>query len=140
MKKEENVGLIFGAASYIAYYWTISKYVLRDSPILYTQQTGYSQIGNWLIIGPIVIFLTIFPYLMSKKVIDEERKIEYIAVNTSYIVGFFVWFTVVTLAYSLNIEIGYIVNGIGGYLTMLLIYYLYVKKNLSKLLGKKNHD
>ncbi|WP_321430971.1 hypothetical protein [uncultured Methanolobus sp.] len=129
--KEEDFGTIVGVFAYFAYSSIFVRYLAKTSPLLFNQQTGYSQIGEWVIYGPVILFIMVFPYLMSKKVISEERKIDYLIHIQSSITAFFVWLIVTTSAYLLNIEIGYYANILGGYSTIILLMY-YMEKVYSR--------
>ncbi|NPE29413.1 hypothetical protein HNV12_15935 [Methanococcoides sp. SA1] len=124
-KNEECYGIFIGLLCWLIYLFTLMDLIIF-SPILYTHQTGFSQIGQWILWGPMFIFMYVGTYIISKKVIDNERKIEYIVAVKSSIIGFIVWMTVMSTAYLFNIEISQTPNLSGGWITIGLIYY-YIK-------------
>ncbi|WP_321430207.1 hypothetical protein [uncultured Methanolobus sp.] len=124
--KEETKGIIVGTLISFIYLLNISD-LLIVFPVLFTYQEGYSQMGYWIKLGPMFFFIFTFVYIAARKVIDEERKTEYVVSIKSSIIGFFVWLAVLTLAYLLDVKVGYNANISGGLFTILLVY-LYMKK------------
>lgn len=129
-ENEEWYGMFVGLFCWMIYHFTLMDLIMF-SPILYTHQIGFSQMGQWVLWGPMFIFMYTGLYFISKKVIHKDRKIEYITAVKSSIIGFIVWMTVITMAYLINIEVSQTPNLTGGWLTFGLIYY-YIKKNLTE--------
>jgi uncharacterized membrane-anchored protein len=86
-----------------------------------------NQIVIWINIGLTVFFITLGHYIVSRKVIDEKKRIEDIIGLKSNLLGFFLWLIVIMVVTLLNIEINQTAIIAGGYITILLIY-LYMEK------------
>nr|WP_321498553.1 hypothetical protein [uncultured Methanolobus sp.] len=121
---EESAGLVIGGLVYFFVYLFNIDDLLIAFPVLFTYQTGYSQIGYWIKCGPMFLFFHTFSYLAARKVIDEKTKKEYLFLITCNLIALILWLIIMTVAYSFNFKIDDTTNIVGGYVTILLVIFL----------------
>ncbi|WP_048120873.1 hypothetical protein [Methanosarcina vacuolata] len=118
-KSEEIFGLVLGAVfSFIMF-----RLSFKTSDVLHFS----NQIVIWVNIGLTIFFIILGHYIVSRKVIDEKKRIEDIIGLKSNLLGFFLWLIVIIIATLLKIEINKTAIISGGYITILLIT-LYMEK------------
>ncbi|NPE28727.1 hypothetical protein HNV12_12320 [Methanococcoides sp. SA1] len=93
-----------------------SPYLLNYFPILHTHQTGFTQIGYWILYGPNLVYLT------SKNVLDKKKRSHFSNIIGA-IVGFFIWIVVLLIEDILNLEVYHFTNMAGGFFRMALFQY-----------------
>ena len=118
---EEIIGTLLGA-----FVWFLLVFI-ADAKIPSYNVSG--QIRIWLVMGLFVLFMIVGHYIVSKNVINEEKRIDDIAGIKSHLIGYFLWLILMIFAYLLNIRISSYASLIGGYTAILLIF-LYIRKRM----------
>jgi hypothetical protein len=106
----ELIGAFFGAIfCFICVFFVLAA----KSP----QDLG--QIDEWLILGPVVFFVTLGHYLFSRDLVSEKRRIDDIVGLKSTSWGYFLWLIVMILTYRQEADISSTYTVGGGYLFIL---------------------
>ncbi|AYK14968.1 MAG: hypothetical protein ACOX7X_03530 [Methanosarcina flavescens] len=130
-KAPEVVGVLFGLVLF--YFWLIfidkikmlffSEAVLVDgNKIIKAQYWG--QIDQWLVAGLILFFLIFGHYSLCSKNMSRIEKNRDIIGMKSALIGFVLWLFITIISFLFNITVTYSFNIVGGYITIIFVYFL----------------
>lgn len=112
MELKELLGYIVGFTVYLIWSFSVFMSVEKTTPI-----------SDWIMYGPIAFSLASCHYLLSKNVIDSNKKIDDKISIMSNVIGMILWYAVIVIISPRYILISD-VNLAGGYILIFLIYFI----------------
>lgn len=131
MKAQEIFGILFGIIFFIVWVFILNslsftffseKYVISGNEITKIKDIG--QIFNWLIAGILPLFIILGHYLIYANPIGGIEKTYDIKMMKIALLGFSIWLLITIITFLFKINIPHSINIGGGYLTMLIVYFL----------------
>ncbi|CAG1002938.1 MAG: hypothetical protein OIN86_02580 [Candidatus Methanoperedens sp.] len=131
------IGTIFGLILFYIWIFILIKLELiffSEKTIIFGAEitkvkisSQYQQIASWLTIGLLPFFLIAGHYILYSNVAGGIEKTRDVIAMKSVLIGFFIWLLVTVVITLFKIDLNYRINMAGGFLTMLIVYFL-IKK------------
>lgn len=112
LESKELLGYIVGFGVFLIWSFSMLISVEKTTPI-----------SDWIMYGPIAFSLASCHYLLSKNVIDSNKKIDDKISIISNVIGMILWYAVIVIISPRYILISD-VNLSGGYILIFLIYFI----------------
>jgi len=81
----------------------------------------------WLNIGLILFFVYAGNYLLYSRKLGGIETVRSMIFLKSSILGFLIWLSVIGILFFMRCDVPYLINGFGGFLTIIVVYVLWNK-------------
>lgn len=112
LESKELLGYIVGYGAFLIWSFSVFMSVEKTTPI-----------SDWIMYGPIAFSLASCHYLLSKNVIDANKKLDDKISIMSNVIGMLLWYAIIVIISPQYILISD-VNLAGGYILIFLIYFI----------------
>jgi len=123
-KLNRIIGPIFGVLLCIIW---IAFLISIERVIFPHQSFVHKPLIAWLNMGLIPFFVNAGNYLLYSRKLGNIETVRSMIFLKSCLLGFLIWLSVIGILYFMRCDVPYLINGFGGFLTIIVVYVLWNK-------------